>query len=128
MSDELKPCPLCGGDAEWVTTQGIRSPWSMVMLDALGTSVQCSKCGCTVPSAMDFDDAKERWNRRAASVGADERRVYIVEVTDDLLESWYPIVICLDRENADRCAEANRCEVGDMRQYARVRELKVMDE
>lgn len=65
MTDELLPCPLCGGDAEWVTTQGVRSPWSMVMLDALGTSVQCTRCGCTVPSKMSLDDARDAWNARA---------------------------------------------------------------
>lgn len=66
MSDELLSCPFCGGEAVWVTTQGIRSPWSMVCLDALGTSVQCGKCGGTIPSGMDLGEVRERWNRRAA--------------------------------------------------------------
>lgn len=66
MSDEIKleRCPFCGGAAEWVTTQGVRAPWSMVCLDALGTSVQCRKCGCTVPSGMDLEEVRDRWNRR----------------------------------------------------------------
>ena len=61
---ELLPCPLCGADAEWVTTHGIRSPWSMVRLDALGTSVQCMECGCTIPAKMSLDEARDAWNRR----------------------------------------------------------------
>ena len=65
-TEELPPCPFCGGDAEWVTTQGIRDPWSMVCLDALGTSVQCRECGCTVPSGVDLEEVRDRWNRRLA--------------------------------------------------------------
>ena len=42
----------------------VRSPWSMACLDALGTSVQCRECGCTVPSGMDLEEVRERWNRR----------------------------------------------------------------
>lgn len=61
---DLLPCPLCGGEAEWVTTQGIRDPWSMVCLDTLGTSVQCGECGCTIPSGMDLEDVRDRWNGR----------------------------------------------------------------
>ena len=64
MSELLLPCPLCGADAEWVTTHGIRSPWSMVRLDALGTSVQCMECGCTIPAKMSLDEARDAWNRR----------------------------------------------------------------
>lgn len=81
---ELRPCPLCGGEAEWVTTQGVRPPWSMVCLDALGTSVQCRECGCTVPSGMDLGEVRDRWNRRPGDAAClcdmcandcDERRV-----------------------------------------------------
>lgn len=57
MSEELKPCPFCGGKAqkapiaaEWWTTY-----WG----------VQCANCGCESPGYIDYNKAVEVWNRRA---------------------------------------------------------------
>ena len=55
------------------------------------------------------------------------RKVYLVETSDDLLESWYPIAVYLHRESAEDCAEALRKEEGGIRQFARVSELRVVD-
>lgn len=55
------------------------------------------------------------------------RKVYLVETSDDLLESWYPIAVYLHRESAEDCAEALRKEEDGIRQFARVSELMVVD-
>lgn len=65
MSDELKPCPLCGGHAVWVSTPGVRWPWSEVQLDVMGFTAVCNECGCTIPSMMCPEDVPKVWNRRA---------------------------------------------------------------
>lgn len=55
------------------------------------------------------------------------RKVYLVETSDDLLESWYPVAVYLHRESAEDCAEALRKEEDGIKQFARVSELKVVD-
>ena len=61
MPNELKPCPFCGGEAEYVCTKGV-------------AFVRCKrflKCGAVGPKQPIGDDfiAKEiainAWNRRA---------------------------------------------------------------
>lgn len=49
--------------------------------------------------------------------------VYLVEVSDDLIESWHPIGVYLHRESAEDCAKALRREEDGVRQFARVVEL-----
>lgn len=56
------------------------------------------------------------------------RKVYLVETSDDLIESWHPIEVYLHRAAADDCAESLRGEYDGIRQFARVVELKVVDE
>lgn len=55
------------------------------------------------------------------------RKVYLVETSDDLIESWYPIGVYLHREAAEDCAESLRGEHVGIRHFARVVELKVVD-
>ena len=65
----------------------------------------------------------------AAMVGRGTcRKVYLVETSDELIESWYPIGVYLHREAAEDCAEAFRKKEYGVRQFARVSELKVVDE
>ena len=54
------------------------------------------------------------------------RKVYLVETSDDLLESWFPLTVYLHREAAEDCAEALRKENDGILQFARVVELKVV--
>ena len=60
MMNDLKPCPFCGGEAEW---------------DEKNKAPQCSKCLATIPSGGSilrkwFDESGYRvymaalWNRR----------------------------------------------------------------
>lgn len=70
-----------------------------------------------------------RSNDGVAELGAGTcRRVYLVEVSDDLIESWCPLSVYLHREAAEDCAEALRKEEDGIRQFARVSELKVVDD
>ena len=62
---DLLPCPLCGGEAEYVATSQIRDPWYTWGLDAIGCTVQCAECGCTIPSGMSMKVVADAWNRRA---------------------------------------------------------------
>lgn len=79
---------------------------------------------------MGYDDALARRKPDASKVHVFGRRtcqkVYLVETSDDLIESWYPIGVYLNSEAAGYCAEALRGEVDGIRQFARVVELKVV--
>lgn len=54
MSEELRPCPFCGGEAEFETYGGT------------ACAVTCRKCHCGTPtvSLNDGERAVEAWNRR----------------------------------------------------------------
>jgi Lar family restriction alleviation protein len=62
---ELRPCPFCGGEAEYRHVSGIRHPWSGVQADALAITVNCIRCGATIPSGMSQERVTAAWNRRA---------------------------------------------------------------
>lgn len=61
----LKPCPFCGGEAEFMYVSGLRHPWSGVQADALAVTVCCVRCGGTIPSKLSTKSAIDAWNRRA---------------------------------------------------------------
>lgn len=55
MSEELKPCPFCGGEARFETYGGT------------ACAVVCQTCGCGTPTML-LDDgmiAADLWNHRA---------------------------------------------------------------
>ncbi len=62
MTDKLKPCPFCGGEADFIQDNvlGIYAVW-------------CKECKCKTPYQFDFGaglevskrKAVEVWNRRA---------------------------------------------------------------
>lgn len=49
MSEELKPCPFCGGEAEYE-----------------GLYCYCTRCGCRMEDDPDEAEAIAAWNRRAS--------------------------------------------------------------
>ena len=62
---ELKPCPLCGSaNVKMHTTSQVRSCWSRIGWDAIGYTVECMDCGCTIPSDIGKNYAAATWNRR----------------------------------------------------------------
>lgn len=56
------------------------------------------------------------------------QKVYLVEISDELLESWHPMGAYLHKEAAEDCAESLRGEYDGIRQFTRVVELKVVYE
>lgn len=52
MTDELKPCPFCGGKAEYGLTMA-------------GEEVYCTACYANMPRTTTADEAISRWNARA---------------------------------------------------------------
>lgn len=50
---ELKPCPFCGGVAEFVLGEQYSNDW-----------IQCSSCGVETPCFDTPEEAAEAWNRR----------------------------------------------------------------
>lgn len=61
MSDELKPCPFCGGQAVVE-----RQP---LIFSAYGCIVYCPRCyggdGNVLKRGYDLADAVKKWNQRA---------------------------------------------------------------
>lgn len=62
MTDKLKPCPFCGGEAFTFTMQQLKG----IGCDSM-TSVVCKKCHAASNHFMDDDKAIEAWNRRVDS-------------------------------------------------------------
>jgi len=63
MSEELKPCPFCGGEAELQTPE--------LTGDLCGT-VMCMDCYGSGPSKDDWRDALIAWNTRPIEDGLTE--------------------------------------------------------
>lgn len=55
MSDKLKSCPFCGGEAEMIET---------LFCDY---KVECEKCGASTSYCDSEEMAVEAWNRRKES-------------------------------------------------------------
>ena len=69
---ELKPCPFCGGKADW-TYLDVKNRGSCV--------VKCQNCGPLIryPNPT---DAREHWNMRNAGEG-------LKAVVEGIREAWY---------------------------------------
>jgi len=66
MSEELKPCPFCGGEAILKRYVNGFNVWSEIM---------CDRCGVRQDSIVvgyyNDDEAAEAWNRRAGEKNED---------------------------------------------------------
>ena len=58
--NELKPCPFCGLDGEFVTPDSSPTP-HIFQADR----IFCVRCGATGPDGESTFLAEEAWNRRA---------------------------------------------------------------
>lgn len=76
MSEELKPCPFCGG--------GARLQMEFMSDGYEYKAVVCSKCGATMPGnfSINGDQAEWDWNSRAIDRDA------LLDLADDLEEPW----------------------------------------
>ena len=64
MSDKLKPCPFCGGQAILTVIPPHKHKIATWMPDSSGgVFIECDKCTCTVAEDT-IDQAVSTWNRR----------------------------------------------------------------
>lgn len=70
--DELKPCPFCGGEAEYISKVLVipildKNGAYIDADDAYYEETRCKECGIGYMLADDEDDGLtiEKWNRRA---------------------------------------------------------------
>lgn len=72
MSEELKPCPFCGGEAE-LNRINTAAVWAI--------EVRCPHCGCGTDCAEMKAEAIAAWNRRAEpDIG--------ITITDHIHDIW----------------------------------------
>lgn len=72
MSETLKNCPFCGGEAKLVgfsTKKGLfkKSSYTDDKTKADGFLVKCLVCGCNTGMNLDENSAISAWNRRTCS-------------------------------------------------------------
>ena len=103
MSEELKPCPFCGGEARFETYGGT------------ACAVVCQTCGCGTPT-MRLDDgmiAADLWNHRA------ERTCRVEEDTKRASQTQLVVT--------KSCSECGHC-FGAETHYERMFEGMVLNE
>lgn len=54
-TSQLKPCPFCGGKAEFYIKTSYPDEWNGVM---------CSSCGIKTKATWNIDEEIEKWNKR----------------------------------------------------------------
>lgn len=81
MSNELKPCPFCGGEAEYRAAKYVRT--------AFKHSVVCLDCFASIPPKDSKHEAINAWNTRA------ERTCTMTKLEPPLLlEGWWSCSEC----------------------------------
>jgi len=63
----LKPCPICGYEADFWNTPHVGGLHDCVVLDSFGFAVECTNCGLTTRGYFSMSDAAEAWNARTAT-------------------------------------------------------------
>lgn len=75
MSEELKPCPFCGHDQQYLFTK---------LNESVQQNIQCKKCGAIVSGVG--NEARNIWNTRAHPDPSG-----VVEALEALLKVWSDI-------------------------------------
>lgn len=66
MTNELKPCPFCGGEAEFYPAACIEQGWYIATVQCVSCAAQvCSKPGLDRTEQEANDSAIKAWNTRA---------------------------------------------------------------
>ena len=89
MSDVLKPCPFCGGEAKLLNA----------MVGFIDWEASCENCGFSGPnfgamedhgSVVDYkDESTTHWNTRATPALTDPRVIALVDALEKLrLDAW----------------------------------------
>lgn len=55
------------------------------------------------------------------------QKIYLVEISDELLEDWLPFCVYLHKEAAEDCAASMRKVEDGVQCYAQVTEMRVVD-
>lgn len=63
MSEELKPCPFCGGKAVIEVIEPHRHIICKMPVYKGGAFIECTECGCAISGETETE-ATEKWNRR----------------------------------------------------------------
>ena len=86
MSTELKPCPFCGGNADyWVDKWG----------DGLHV-IECRDCGCCKRSNIGMDGVEQIWNTRADGwISVDDNMPLSI---DDFSHCSKPVIMSLTKD------------------------------
>ena len=101
MSDELKPCPFCGGKAEWREEQDPRhpdEPWGLI---AKHTE------NCFLSVFNNWEEMPTAWNTRAQQTTAEAVREACAKVADSWVAADYS-------EECNLMADSIAREIRDM--------------
>lgn len=92
---ELKPCPFCGGEAEYRAAKYVRTVFKH--------SVVCLECFASVPPKASEQEAIEAWNTRA-------ERTCHVELVDQNESDPVGVAICSEcGSNGFEIQNSNYC-------------------
>lgn len=100
MSEELKPCPHCGGEARYTgyaSCDCCNKPFN--------ASVSCLTCGAKVDHLDTKEEATAAWNTRAPQPAASGDREALVELIEDALNSVHDMDVTL-KAYANSAADA----------------------
>jgi len=99
MSEKLKPCPFCGGEAETQVNGLAQSPFWEVVCDA------CDFCG---PSGYSEAEAIIAWNRRIPSPSTDSLREAVEALTEARAALTAPTIGTVHMDDPDWYQQVDR--------------------
>ena len=85
MTQELKPCPFCGGEAEYFELSWATTAFSGHMYASPFWQIRCKDCRATLGDFKTKQDAFDAWNTRANDEVFDARLHNLIERLRDVL-------------------------------------------